>query len=157
MLLFFSCVILHGVQREKKRLTEDESRKEKVDPSHDNGLGHNVHDVLLHAVHHGLDVGRVGHQVALGLVAADGVLEVRALLEGLAQVGLARLESLLGQVAAVRTENRGALESLTIKRENEKKVSAEKESPSLGKEKLGRCNDLSDGRDPRRPSIDVLR
>lgn len=96
------------------KLTEDESRKEKVDPSHDNGLRDNVHDVLLHAVHHGLDIGWVGHQVALGLVAADRVLEVRALLEGLAQVGLARLEGLLWQVAAMRTENRGALECLTI-------------------------------------------
>lgn len=95
--------------------TEDESRKEKVDPSHDDGLGHDVHDVLLHAVHHGLDVGWVGHKVALGFVVANGILKVRALLEGLAQVGLARLEGLLGQVAAVRTQNRGALKGLTTK------------------------------------------
>lgn len=43
--------------------TKHESLKEKVDPAHDDHLGHHHHKLLLHAVHHAFHLRRVCQRV----------------------------------------------------------------------------------------------
>lgn len=116
--------------KEKTRRTENEAREEKVDPAHDDGLGDDIHHVLLHAVHHGLDIGGILHDVSSGLVSCIGLLQVGTLLKSFRKKGLAAVEGVFGDVDSVCAEKAAALKCLTNmdmegKRMESKQVSIE--------------------------------
>lgn len=89
-------------------------------------MGDDIHHVLLHAVHHGLDIGGILHDVSSGLVSCIGLLEVSALLKGLRDKGLAAVEGVFGDVDSVCAEKSAALQRLTnMDVEGERKESEE--------------------------------
>lgn len=84
--------------------TDDESRKKRIDPSHDQSLGHHHSHIPLHHTHHALHGGGIRHWVRPRLASVLGLGEELAFLEGRHHVGFARLEGGGGQDVCVGAE-----------------------------------------------------
>lgn len=87
-------------QREWK-LHDDISRKEGIDPAHDQTLRDHHGDLTLHHAHHALHSSRIGHWVALGLATHLGLGEEGTVFVCLNHVCLASSERGWGELLVV--------------------------------------------------------
>lgn len=94
----------HGLelrsQRERK-LHDDISREEGIDPAHDQTLRHHHGDLALHHAHHALHSSRIGHWVALGLATHLRLGEERTVFVCLNHICLASCKRGRGELLVV--------------------------------------------------------
>lgn len=91
---------MHSDSYLRRTPTDHKSRKERIDPAHDQRLGNHHHHVSLQHAHHLLHASWVGHRVGRRLSPVVRVLEERAVAEPSDQVVLAHLEGVTVQNSA---------------------------------------------------------
>lgn len=78
----------------KLQLTDNKPSKERVNPTHDQGLGNHGHHVSFQHSHHCLHASRVRHGVGWGLATVVRILQESAIAEAIHNVVLSHLERL---------------------------------------------------------------